>query len=103
DPDPAPLMEAAGGDRALFARLVETFLRDADKHVTSFRAATETGDAHAARRRMHQLFGAAAMVGAPGLAAIARNLHDGSSDASLPALEAELARVTSSLRALLDH
>lgn len=104
DPDPTALLETAAGDDEMLARLVETFLRDAEKHVAALVLARASDDTTAARRRLHQLLGAAGMVGATNLAAMARKLHDDATDApTVEALAAELTRVASSLRALCDR
>jgi HPt (histidine-containing phosphotransfer) domain-containing protein len=70
--DPLPLLDAACGDRALLERIVSTFARDARAHLDAYRRTVETNDAKEAGRRMHQLAGAAGMVGALTLAALAR-------------------------------
>jgi HPt (histidine-containing phosphotransfer) domain-containing protein len=104
DFDPSSLLDAAGGDRSVLTRFVDVFLRDAEAHVSAVLGARERGDRDVERRRMHQLVGAAGMVGARRLSAMARALESAQPDApTLDDLRAELAAVGRSLRSLANR
>lgn len=102
--DPSPLRDVAGDDRVLLQRIVEVFTRDARLHVAEYAQAISRGDATEAERRMHQLAGAAGMVGATSLFRIARGyMHVPATKATLEDVQGELERVLPMLAALVSR
>ncbi|CAN7165833.1 Hpt domain-containing protein [Massilia sp. LjRoot122] len=104
-PDPAPALDSAAGlermmgDRAMYLRVLTRFRSDYADNVARLRAAIAAGDTTLAHRIAHTLKGAAAMIEARGLRALAVDveqlLRAGAPAAPqlLDRLEAELARV----------
>jgi HPt (histidine-containing phosphotransfer) domain-containing protein len=102
----AELLEMVGDDSAFVDEIVETYLRDAPEQVAGMRAALAAGDLVTLGRHAHTLKGNSLSVGAPALAAIARDLEERAragdvADAG-PRIEdasAELGRVATALEA----
>ena len=89
------LRDASDGDPIFERRLIELFLRDLDRHLTSLEGAAERDDRHALLRTAHSIKGAGAQVGANGLHTLANELEDAiQADPSGP-LTDELQRLTS--------
>ena len=103
----AELLDSTGGDRAFLAELIDTYLDDAPRHIAALRRATAAGDATEVARAAHALKGASGSIGATGLSEQARSLEmaarggdlDGA-DRRVDALEGELHRVATALRAV---
>jgi signal transduction histidine kinase/CheY-like chemotaxis protein/HPt (histidine-containing phosphotransfer) domain-containing protein len=71
----AEFVDLAGGDTALLAELVETFLTDADERLVAMRAATAAGDRETLGKTAHTLKGSSSSIGARDLAALAGKLE----------------------------
>ena len=108
DPEVIDQLITSLGDegRGSVATLIDTFLAGVPGRVTALRAALERRNADDARREAHTLKGNAAMFGATDLASLTRELETAAAEGSLDraggllgAVEAELERVASELRA----
>ena len=100
------LQELLGED---FQDLVETFLRDAPQRLTELQRAVEVGTPEVLERPAHTLKGAAANLGAEGLAGLCarlvqacRNGEVKDPQAQVDAIEGELERVSAALRRCLE-
>jgi len=71
----AHLRRATGGDQKLLRSLVETFLADAPKNISTLRRALARKDARALATAAHSLKGSLGIFGADCAAAAARNLQ----------------------------
>jgi signal transduction histidine kinase/CheY-like chemotaxis protein len=69
------LRRASGGNEKLTRSLVESFLADAPKKISDIRRAVAQKNAATLASAAHALKGAAAIFGAPGVVAAARNLE----------------------------
>lgn len=100
-------LERMMGDRAMYLRILARFRSDYSDNATRLRAALATGDTPLAHRIVHTLKGAAGMVEARGLHALAleaEQLLRGGAPADalrLDRLEAELAGVMAEIGRLL--
>lgn len=109
---PAALDTAAGlermmGDRAMYLRILTRFRSDYAGHATRLRTALATGDMALANRIAHTVKGAAAMIEAHGLRALALDVEEQLRTNALPEaqlvdrLEVELARAIAQVNAML--
>ena len=101
------LLESTGGDRAFLAELIETYLDDAPRHIAAMRGAARAADAAEVARAAHALKGASGSIGATALSEQARALEMAArggdlegADGRVDALEGELHRVATALRAV---
>jgi len=109
---PAALDTIAGldrmmGDRAMYLRVLARFRADYAGHAARLRAALAAGDMALANRIAHTVKGAAAMIEAHGLHALAMDVEEQLRANAFPEaqlvdrLEVELARVIAQMNALL--
>jgi len=101
------LRRASGGNEKLACSLVESFLADAPKKIADIRRAVAQKSAAKLASAAHALKGAAAIFGAPGVVAAARNLEAmgkagtvRDAEKEFRALEEESARLRADLLAL---
>jgi HPt (histidine-containing phosphotransfer) domain-containing protein len=101
------LRRASGGNEKLARSLVESFLADAPKKMADIRRAVTQKNAAKLASAAHALKGAAAIFGAPGVVAAARNLEAmgkagtvRDAEKEFRALEEESARLRADLLAL---
>jgi HPt (histidine-containing phosphotransfer) domain-containing protein len=99
------LLESVGGDAAFVAELVDEFALDAARLLAQARAAADAGRTDDAARAMHQLKSTSASLGATLLPQMCEELEAGAGLSQdfverVAAIEAEVARVTTTLRAL---
>jgi signal transduction histidine kinase/DNA-binding response OmpR family regulator len=73
--DLAAALERLNGDTALWAELVELFLRDTPQLLQQIEAALASGDVEALRRAAHSVKGSAAYIGCSTLSALAARLE----------------------------
>lgn len=105
--DPAAGLERMMGDRAMYRRVLARFRSDYADNVARLRAAIAAGDTTLAHRIVHTLKGAAAMIEARGLRALAVDveqlLRAGAPAAPrlLDRLEAELALVIAQVDSMI--
>jgi len=86
--DESVLRNNLGDDHELIAMVLDTFIADAPRQLSSLREATARGDGESARRAAHSLKGAASNVGAVAIQKLAQIAEQASRDG-------DLARVTS--------
>jgi HPt (histidine-containing phosphotransfer) domain-containing protein len=106
--DMGKTLEQLGGDEELFREVVEIFLDDVPKHLTSLRQAIEDGDGEAIERTAHILKGELGYLGISEISRKAREMEAfGQKSDLLPAaglyatLEPELSEVLISMRRMV--